>query len=346
MSDGVSMIDLRSDTVTRPTAAMREAMVSAEVGDDVYGEDPTINALEAAAAERMGKAAAMLVPSGTMANLAALLTHCSAGDEVLLGDQAHIVRAEVGGAARLGGLLLSALPNLADGGIDPDRIRSAVRGANLHHPPTTLLALENTHNFCGGKVLSLESTRILTEVAQELELQTHMDGARIFNAQAASGVSAAQLVETVDSVSFCLSKGLSAPVGSLLCGSESFIARARKMRKMLGGGMRQAGIVAAAGLVALDEMVDRLADDHANAKRLAEGLAGLGYEVRPADVESNIIVIPVEDSAAFQRQLAASGVLATVLSDRLGRLVTHSDVTTADIDEALNRIEQAHAVPA
>jgi threonine aldolase len=340
------MIDLRSDTVTRPTAAMREAMVSAEVGDDVYGEDPTINALEAAAAERMGKAAAMLVPSGTMANLAALLTHCSAGDEVLLGDQAHIVRAEVGGAARLGGLLLSALPNLADGGIDPDRIRSAVRGANLHHPPTTLLALENTHNFCGGKVLSLESTRILTEVAQELELQTHMDGARIFNAQAASGVSAAQLVETVDSVSFCLSKGLSAPVGSLLCGSESFIARARKMRKMLGGGMRQAGIVAAAGLVALDEMVDRLADDHANAKRLAEGLAGLGYEVRPADVESNIIVIPVEDSAAFQRQLAASGVLATVLSDRLGRLVTHSDVTTADIDEALNRIEQAHAVPA
>jgi threonine aldolase len=235
---------------------------------------------------------------------------------------------------------------LSDGGIDPDRIRSAVRGANLHHPPTTLLALENTHNFCGGKVLSLESTRILTEVAQELGLQTHMDGARIFNAQAESGVPAAQLVETVDTVSFCLSKGLSAPVGSLLCGSESFIGRARKVRKMLGGGMRQAGIIAAAGLVALDEMVDRLSDDHANAKRLAEGLAALGYEVRPSDVESNIIVIPVEDSAKFQRRLADRGVLATVLSDRLGRLVTHSDVTTADIDEALNRIEQARAVPA
>ena len=346
MSEGVQLIDLRSDTVTRPTAAMRAAMASAEVGDDVYGEDPTINALEAAAAARMGKAAALLVPSGTMANLVALLTHCTPGDEVLLGDQAHIVRAEVGGASRLGGLMLSALPNLADGGIDPDRIRSAVRGANLHHPPTTLLALENTHNFCGGKVLSLESTRILTEVAQDLGLKTHMDGARIFNAQAASGVPAAQLVETVDTVSFCLSKGLSAPVGSLLCGSEAFIARARKMRKMLGGGMRQAGIVAAAGLVALEQMVDRLADDHANAKRLAEGLAALGYEVRPDDVESNIIVIPVEDSAAFQRRLADRGVLATVLSDRLGRLVTHSDVTTADIDEALNRIEQAGPVPA
>jgi threonine aldolase len=325
---------------------MRDAMATAEVGDDVYGEDPTINSLEAAAAARLGKAAAMLVPSGTMANLAALLTHCTPGDEVLLGDQAHIVRAEVGGGSRLGGLMLTTLPNLADGGLDPDQIRHAVRGANVHHPPTTLLALENTHNFCGGTVLSLETTRIMTEVAQELGLRTHMDGARIFNAQVASGVPAAQLVETVDSVSFCLSKGLSAPVGSLLCGSEAFIARARKVRKMLGGGMRQAGILAAAGLVALEEMVDRLAVDHANAKRLAEGLAALGYDVRVSDVESNIVVVPVDDSAAFQRRLAERGVLATVLSDRLGRLVTHSDVTASDIDEALNRIEQAHAVPA
>lgn len=346
MVEGLSPIDLRSDTITRPTAAMRDAMATAEVGDDVYGEDPTINALEAAAAARLGKAAAMFVPSGTMANLAALLTHCTPGDEVLLGDQAHIVRAEVGGGSRLGGLMLTTLPNLADGGLDPDQIRHAVRGANVHHPPTTLLALENTHNFCGGTVLSLETTRIMTEVAQELGLRTHMDGARIFNAQVASGVPAAQLVETVDSVSFCLSKGLSAPVGSLLCGSEAFIARARKVRKMLGGGMRQAGILAAAGLVALEEMVDRLAVDHANAKRLAEGLAALGYDVRVSDVESNIVVVPVDDSAAFQRRLAERGVLATVLSDRLGRLVTHSDVTASDIDEALNRIEQAHAVPA
>ncbi len=346
MVEGLSPIDLRSDTITRPTAAMRDAMATAEVGDDVYGEDPTINALEAAAAARLGKAAAMLVPSGTMANLAALLTHCTPGDEVLLGDQAHIVRAEVGGGSRLGGLMLTTLPNLADGGLDPDQIRHAVRGANVHHPPTTVLALENTHNFCGGTVLSLETTRIMTEVAQELGLRTHMDGARIFNAQVASGIPAAQLVETVDSVSFCLSKGLSAPVGSLLCGSEAFIARARKVRKMLGGGMRQAGILAAAGLVALEEMVDRLAVDHANAKRLAEGLVALGYDVRVSDVESNIVVVPLDDSAAFQRRLAERGVLATVLSDRLGRLVTHSDVTASDIDEALNRIEQAHAVSA
>ena len=334
-------IDLRSDTVTRPTPAMREAMAKAEVGDDVFGEDPTVNALEAAAAARLGKEAALLVPSGTMANLIALLTHCQPGEEVLLGDQAHIFRAEVGGAARVGGLLLTTLENLPDGSLPLERIRSAVRGANVHHPTTRLLALENTHNFCGGTVLSLEATRILTELARELGLRTHLDGARIFNAEVASGVPAAELAAGVDSVSFCVSKGLSAPVGSLLCGETAFIDRARRVRKMLGGGMRQAGVIAAAGLVALEQMVDRLAEDHRNARRLAAGLAELGFAVDVEVVETNIVALPVEDAARLQERLAARGVLVSVLSERLARLVTHADVTAADIDEALNRVEEA-----
>ena len=338
-------IDLRSDTLTRPTPAMRRATADADVGDDVFGEDPTVNALEAAAAARVGKEAALLVPSGTMANLTALLTHCRPGDEVVLGDRAHIVRAEVGGAARLGGLLLTTLENLDDGSVDPDRVRNAARGANLHHPPTTLLALENTHNYCGGAVLSLEMTRILTGVARDLGLRTHLDGARLFNAQIATGVPAAELAATFDSVNFCLSKGLGAPVGSLVCGDADFIARARKFRKMLGGGMRQAGVIAAAGLVALDTMVDRLADDHHNAQVLSAGLRELGLEVDPDRVATNIVVVPVVDAPALQRQLAEQGVLITVLSDRLARLVTSAEVEAADIDEALDRIERALRVP-
>ena len=338
-------IDLRSDTVTRPTPAMRQAMAAAEVGDDVYGEDPTLNALEAAAATRLGKEAALFVASGTMANLVALLTHCTPGDEVLLGDQAHILRAEVGGAARLGGLLLTNLPNRPNGGLDPDQVRSAARNANIHHPPTTLLALENTHNFCGGAVLSLDETDTLTAIARERALRTHCDGARIFNAQVASGVPAARLAAPFDSVGFCLSKGLACPVGSLLCGSAVFIARARKVRKMLGGGLRQAGILAAAGLVALDTMVDRLADDHRNARRLAAGLAELGYPLQPQSVQTNIIVVPVPDAPAFRQRLAQRGVLATILSATTARLVTHAGVTDQDIDESLNRIARAGPVP-
>ena len=345
MNDGKPTIDLRSDTVTSPTASMREAMAVAKVGDDVYGEDPTVNRLEKIAAERMGKAAAILVPSGTMANLLALLSHCNPGDEVLLGEMAHIVRAEVGGAARIGGITLTPLPNLSNGSIEEKRLRSSVQGANVHHPPTRLLALENTHNFCGGRVLSIESIRSLTDTAKELGLLTHMDGARIFNAQVALGTPAAELVKTVDSVSFCLSKGLSAPIGSLLCGSSEFVMKARKLRKMLGGGMRQAGIIAAAGIIALEEMVDRITDDHANAKYLAEGLVNLGYNVKIDDVESNIVVVPVENSKAFQQDLADQGILVTVLSDQLSRFVTHANVSKSSIDEALVRIREARLIP-
>ncbi|PZC41570.1 MAG: threonine aldolase [Chloroflexi bacterium] len=338
-------IDLRSDTVTRPTHAMRTAMSAAEVGDDVYAEDPTLNALEAAAATRLGKEAALFVPSGTMANLVALLTHCQPGDEVLLGDQAHIVRAEVGGAARLGGLLLTTLPNAADGTMDPASIRAAARNANLHHPPTTLLALENTQNFCGGAVLTREQTEAQTAVATDLGLRTHLDGARIFNAQVATGTPAADLVATVHSASFCLSKGLSCPVGSLLCGDAEFIGRARRTRKLLGGGMRQAGILAAAGLVALDTMIDRLANDHRNARRLAAGLAERGFAIDPETVQSNIVALPLDDAPAWRDRLAQQGVRVSVLSPTTGRLVTHADLSEAHIDEALERIGQAGPVP-
>ncbi len=339
-------IDLRSDTVTKPTAEMREAMASAEVGDDVFGEDPTINALEQAAAERLGKEAALLVPSGTMANLVALMTHCLPGEEVILGDQAHIIRAEGGAVSRIAGLLPAILPNTANGSLDPEQIRKAVRGANIHHPKTTLLALENTQNFCGGAVPPLDQINELAGIAHELGLRTHMDGARIFNAEVATGIPAAQLAGSMDSVNFCLSKGLAAPVGSLICGDADFIARARKHRKILGGGMRQAGVIAAAGLVALDTMVERLLDDHANAKRLANGLRQLGLDVDVGGTETNIVVAPVPDALALSTQLAAGGVLITVLSDTLARFVTHHGIETADIDEALSRVEAVLKVAA
>jgi threonine aldolase len=340
------IIDLRSDTVTRPTPAMREAMAAADVGDDVYAEDPTVNALEAAAAARMGKQSALYVPSGTMANLIALMTHCRPGDEVLLGDQAHIVRAEVGGAARLGGLLLTTIPNHPNGSLDPGAIRTGSRGANLHDPPTTLLALENTQNFCGGSVLAQPQLEAMTIAAREVGLLTHLDGARIFNAQVATATPAADLAASFDSVCFCLSKGLSAPVGSLLCGDHDFIERARKVRKMLGGGMRQAGVLAAAGLVALGTMIDRLADDHRNARRLAAGLAERGIPIDLATVQSNIVAVPVHDAPAFRDRLREAGVLVSVISAHTGRLVTHADVSEADIDEALERIGEAQAVSA
>ena len=332
-------IDLRSDTVTLPTAAMREAMAAADVGDDVFGEDPTINRLESVAAARLGKEAALFVPSGTMANLVALLTHTQPGDAVILGEQAHIVRAEVGGAARLGGLLLSTLPEEPDGGLDPDQVLERVRVTGAFAIAPTLLALENTHNFCGGTVQSAERVRILSEIAHDAGLRVHMDGARIFNAAIASGTDAADLAASADTVCFCLSKGLSAPVGSLICGPAEFIGRARRVRRMVGGGMRQAGVLAAAGLVALETMVDRLAEDHANARRLAEGLRGLGLAA--AAPETNIVVAVVEDAAAVQRRLEAGGVRITVLSPTRARLVTHYGIEAADIETALVRIGDA-----
>lgn len=262
----MDMIDLRSDTVTKPTLEMREAMAKAEVGDDVYGEDPTINRLQEAAAEKMGKEAGLFVPSGTMGNLIAVLVHCQRGEEAIMGDQGHTFVYEAGGISALGGVFPHTLPNQLDGTLRIDEIRSAIRPDDIHQPPTKLIILENTQNRCGGVVLSEEYISRVGVLAHEKGLKLHIDGARIFNASVAMKMDAKDMVQAADSITFCLSKGLCAPVGSVLCGSDEFIARAKRLRKMLGGGMRQAGILAAAGLVALDSMVDRLEEDHRRAR--------------------------------------------------------------------------------
>lgn len=337
-------IDLRSDTVTKPTRGMRAAMAAAEVGDDVFGDDPTVHRLEAMAAELLGKEAAVFVPSGTMANLCALLAHTQPGDEVLLGSECHIYHYEVGGMARIGGLLAHPLPNRADGGIAPEAIRQAIRPPNIHVPPTTLLCLENTHNRCGGAALDVTTMDTLVQTARECGLRVHLDGARIFNAAIALGVPAARLARGCDSVMFCVSKGLGAPVGSILCGERTFIERARRFRKMLGGGMRQAGVLAAAAIYALEHHVERLADDHANAKRLAEGLRGF-EPFLPNEPQTNIVVVAVRQGTVDQwlRAFADVGVLAVPFGPERFRMVTHLDVTAEDIEEALRRISRAVA---
>src|SRR5262245_1525135 len=270
----VRTIDLRSDTVTLPTPEMRRAIAEAPLGDDVYGEDPTINRLEAQAAARVGKEAAVLVASGTMGNFCALLAHCARGDEAIVGDQSHIYNSEAGGASVLGGIALHPVPTPPNAQLPLDALAAAIRDAGDSHAALTrLICLENTHNRCGGVVLAPEYMRSVHHFAREQGLMVHLDGARLFNAAVALGLEAREIAQHADSVMFCLSKGLAAPVGSILAGDAEFVARARRVRKLLGGGMRQAGIIAAAGIVALDQMVERLAEDHANARLLAEGLA-------------------------------------------------------------------------
>ena len=337
-------IDLRSDTVTRPDAAMRRAMAEAEVGDDVFGDDPSVNRLEAMAAERLGKERALFTPSGTMANLAAVLSHTRPSDEVLLGEESHIFNYEVAGAARVGGVQLRPLANDAGGGIAEADVRAAMREPNIHAPRTALLCLENTHNRCGGAVLTRARTQALAAIAHEAGAAAHLDGARIFNAEAASGTPAAALAAPVDSVSFCLSKGLACPVGSLLCGPRDLIERARRERKMLGGGMRQAGVLAAAGVHALERNIERLADDHANARALAEGLERVGaFAITPP--ATNIVVLDVREGTrdGWLAALAEAGVRATPFGAGRIRMVTHKDVDGAAIVEALRRIERAAA---
>lgn len=337
-----TLIDLRSDTVSRPSAGMRQAMANAEVGDDVFGDDPTVIELEQRAARLIGKEAAVYVPSGTMANLVSVLTHTHPGEEILLGDQSHIFQYELGGAARLGGLITRTLTNNEDGSLDVAAISAAIRTENLHSPGSTLLCLENTHNRCGGAAIPAETIDELCATAHERGLRVHLDGARVFNAAAALGVPAARVAQDCDSVSFCLSKGLGCPVGSLVCGPAEFIDRARRNRKMLGGGMRQAGIIAAAGLYAFEHNVQRLADDHANAKLLADGLRELG-PFRPNHPETNIVVADVVRGnlndwlGAFQRE----GVLAVAFGAQRMRLVTHINVSREDIDEVLGRVQRA-----
>lgn len=333
-------VDLRSDTLTRPTPAMRAAMASAEVGDDVFGEDPTVARLEAEAARRMGKPAALFVASGTMGNLAALLAHSGRGDEAIVGDASHTFVYEVAGMAALGGIQPRTVANAADGTMDVAALEAAVRADNIHFPPTRLICLENTHNRCGGSVLDAAYMRAVRRVADAHGLAVHLDGARLFNAAVALGVPPAELAADADSVTFCLSKGLAAPVGSVLCGSEAFVARARKVRKQLGGGMRQAGVLAAAGLVALETMVDRLADDHAHARRLADGLAALpGIRLDAAAVRTNIVIAALDPVAgtveALVERMAAEGVRFFAVGPGRFRLVTHWEVTADDVELAL-----------
>ncbi len=336
----MNFIDLRSDTVTVPTPAMREAMASAEVGDDVYGEDPTVNRLQAMAAEKTGKDAGLFVPSGTMGNLAAVLAHCDRGDEVILGSLAHTFLFEAGGISALGGVHSHQVYNQSDGTLALDDILAAIRDEDAHFPPTRLICLENTHNRCGGVSLSAEYMRQVGDLAWSRGLRVHLDGARLFNAAVAQGLSAADLAAPVDSVTFCLSKGLCAPVGSVLCGSQDFIHRAHRIRKQLGGGMRQAGVLAAAGIIALETMVNRLADDHTRARTLATQLQKLpGMILDPGSPYTNMVFaslaedVPL-DGHAFAARLVEHGVKVGVVGARRFRLVTHYWIDDAAVDQA------------
>jgi threonine aldolase len=343
----MNFVDLRSDTVTQPTPEMRAAMARAEVGDDVYGEDPTVNRLQELAASRMGKEAALFVPSGTMGNLAAVLAHCGRGDEMILGERSHTFLFEAGGAAALGGVHPHTLPNQPDGGLALDAIEAAIRPDDPHYPVTRLICLENTHNRCGGVALTPGYTRNVAELAERYGLRLHLDGARIFNAAIAQDVSAAELAAPADSVTFCLSKGLCAPVGSVLCGSAAFIERAHRIRKQLGGGMRQAGVLAAAGIVALEEMVDRLQDDHRRARSLAEALARIpGLVVRQNPPQTNMVFLRITDEIPMDaeqlaHQLDALGVKVGEVEAREFRLVTHYWIDDTSVERAIWAFEEA-----
>lgn len=340
------IIDLRSDTVTVPSPEMRRAIAEADVGDDVFGEDPTVRRLEQLAADRTGKEAALFVASGSMSNLVAIMTHCQRGDEVIVGSEAHVLQYEVGGAAGVASVTLRTAQNGPRGEMAPGEVESLIRGENVHMPRTALLCLENTHNRCGGAAISVEATSELADLAHRHGVRVHIDGARIFNAALAKGASVAALSAPADSIGFCLSKGLGAPVGSVLCGDGDFIARARKNRKMVGGGMRQAGIIAAAGVYALECMVDRLAEDHENAKLLARGLAELPMvHLDSETVETNIVIFEVDDSLDFARRLKRAGVLCTSPRPGALRMVTHYGIESGNIEETLERAREAAAAP-
>ena len=335
---------MRSDTVTLPTDEMREAMNNAEVGDDVYQEDPTVNQLEELAANKVGKGAALFIPSGTMGNLIAVLTHCQRGDEVIVEMDSHIYYYEVGGMSAVAGVI----PRLIIGnkGIpDPQDIKMALRDENLHYPKTTLICLENTHNRAGGTITPPEVIEEICRLAHQQNIQVHLDGARIFNAAIALNIQPALLTKNVDSLMFCLSKGLSAPVGSILAGSKEFIQRARKNRKMLGGGMRQAGILAAAGIIALEQMMERLKEDHKNARILGEGLANIsGIKVDLETVQTNMVYFDLQESGMdtyqFLPKLAKYNILGLPRPPTKVRLVTHYGISEEDIYATIKAIKE------
>ena len=323
------LIDLRSDTVTQPTAAMREAMLTAELGDDVYGEDPTVNHLESWLANELGFAAGLFVPTGTMSNLLGLMAHCERGDEYIVGQQAHTYKYEGGGAAVLGSIQPQPIEGEVDGSLDLAKVEAAIKQDDFHFARTRLLALENTMQ---GKVLPLDYLAAARELTQRRGLSLHLDGARLYNAAVKLGVPAREITQYFDSVSVCLSKGLGAPVGSVLCGSAALIGKARRLRKMVGGGMRQAGVLAAAGLYALQHQVERLAEDHAKAAHLGEALAGLGYSVEP--VQTNMVYVQLGERAGAIKAFMAERGIAVTAAPRL-RLVTHLDVGSEGIERVI-----------
>jgi threonine aldolase len=338
------IVDLRSDTLTLPTPEMREAMARAEVGDDVWGEDPTVQRLEALSAERLGKEAGLFVTSGTQGNLVCVVAHTRSGQEVVLDLDSHIYNYEVAGAATIGHVQMRPAAT-ARGFLTPQQVREAIRPSNIHVPETGLVCVENTHNRHGGTCSTPEEIAAVAAVAHEAGVPVHLDGARLFNAAVALKRPAAEFARAVDSVTFCLSKGLGAPVGSVICGSSQFIGRARRVRKMLGGGMRQAGIIAAAGIVALERMVDRLGEDHANARRLAEGLAKLpGLVVDLSSVQTNIVIVRVDGgpaaTEALVRGCAARKVKVHAMGPAAIRCVTHKDVDAEDITRTLEAFRE------
>lgn len=339
-------IDFRSDTVTLPTPEMRAAMASAEVGDDVYGEDPSVNQLQKMAAELLGKQAALFVPSGTMGNLASILAHCRRGDEVILGDQSHVFINEAGGIAAFGGVQPHTIPNEDDGTMDLQAIEGAIRQDDVHYPISRLIVLENTHNRCGGIPLTLEYSRAVGELAKKHNLKYHIDGARIFNAVVELDVSAADLAAPADSVTFCLSKGLCAPVGSVICGDEAYIARTHRIRKALGGGMRQAGVLAAAGIVALNSMIERLADDHRRARAIADGLRDVpGISLRYERPATNMVYIEFEpqakmDAYGLVEAMREQGIILRSSGDGSIRLVVHYWIDDEGVERLISNFER------
>jgi threonine aldolase len=339
-------IDLRSDTVTQPTPEMRQAMADAPLGDDVYGEDPTVNRLQEMSAELLGKDAGLFVPSGTMGNLSAILAQCHRGDEVILGDKAHTFLFEAGGISALGGVHSCQLSNQPDGTLRLDDIETAIRPDNVHHPITRLISLETTHNRCGGVAIPVEYMRMVYEFSREHSLWVHLDGARLFNAATALNLDAKELVEYVDSVTFCLSKGLCAPVGSILCGPKEFIQRAHRIRKQLGGGMRQVGVLAAAGIIAIEKMISRLDEDHDKALRLAQGLSSMpGLILDEGTPHTNMIFMNLaDDFPRNARQIATSlrehGVRISVVGSKRFRLVTHYWIDDLALVQALKAFRE------
>ena len=339
-------VDLRSDTVTKPTPAMREAMAKAPVGDDVYNDDPTVNQLQELAAARLGKQAALFVPSGTMGNLAGILAHCGRGDEVIMGQRSHTFLHEGGGISTLGGVHSCQIKEQLDGSLALEDVEAAIRADDEHEPVTRLVEIENTHNACGGVTQPPAYIERLADFAHARGLIVHMDGARLFNSAVAQGVDVSRLTGPVDSVTFCLSKGLCAPVGSVLCGSAEFIHKARRIRKHLGGGMRQAGIIAAAGIVALETMVDRLADDHIRARSLAHGLNDIpGIKLNPAVPDTNMVFFDMADSIKLstqqiEKKLEEHGILAHASGPRRFRLVTHYWIDDAGVEKTIAALKE------